>query len=202
MAYTSEEENEIEQVKEFWRDNYKTIVGAAVIGLAGAWGWNFWQSHQIAQNQQASVIYENIINTTDVQAKNNQLAEFIKAHEQNSYAVFALLDQAKNAVQQQDFVAAETALKQAVSCAQDNNLLAISALRLALVQYQKKSYDESLESLKLVKVGGLNSAKFLLTGDIQLAKGKLDDAKESYQQALNGASPAEQQWLQIRLNNL
>lgn len=200
MAYSAEEEQDLEQLKSWWQQNYLVIIIAVIIAFVAVFGWRYWQSYQQEKMLQASHQYEQLL----YQNKDNsaQIAELIQQHGNSSYAVFALLDQAKNAVEKQQFAEAENALKQATQQAKDDILLSISAIRLAAVQYQQQQFDQALESLKLVKGDVWQSRKDLLTGDILLAKGDKAGAKASYQQAQNQASPFEQQWIEVRLNNL
>ncbi|TCP93411.1 chaperone protein HscA [Cricetibacter osteomyelitidis] len=202
MAYTAEEEQEIEDIKSWWHENYKVIIAALVLGFGGAWGWHYWQGYQVTQTHKASSEYEQIVMIQDATQRDSRLAEFVKNNDKTTYAVFALLDQAKDAVATKDFATAENALKQATAQAQDDVLLSVSALRLASVQYQQKQYDAALDSLKLVKNSSWDNQKSILTGDIQFTKGDNAAAKASYEQALVKATPVEQQWLQLRLNNL
>ena len=138
----------------------------------------------------------------DPQAQEAQFAQFIKNNEKTAYAVLALLDKAKIAVEKQDFTQAEEALKQAVAQSTDDILSSVTALRLAAVQFQLGQFDPALDSLKLVKDQAWNGAKNILVGDIQLAKGDKETAKSAYQQAQQNATPLEQQLIQVRLNNL
>ncbi|MDG6894679.1 YfgM family protein [Volucribacter amazonae] len=200
MAYSAEEEQDLEQLKSWWQQNYLVIIIAVIIAFVAVFGWRYWQSYQQEKMLQASHQYEQLLyQGTDNSA---QIAELVQQHGNSSYAVFALLDQAKNAVEKQQFTEAETALKQATQQAKDDILLSISAIRLAAVQYQQQQFDQALESLKLVKGEVWQSRKDLLTGDILLAKGDKAGAKASYQQAQNKATPFEQQWIEVRLNNL
>lgn len=204
MAYTLEEEQEINEIKNWWNENYKTIIAAVILSVGGTYGWRYWQDHQVAQAQQLSAQYDRVIysDSTDIATKNAQIDAFVKAHDKTSYATLALLDKAKSAVNNQDYAQAEATLKLAVSQAPDEIFASIGALRLATVQFQQKQFDAALESLKLVKDQSWHSRKNLLTGDILLAKGDKEAAKASYQQAQQNASILEQQWLQVRLNNL
>ena len=45
MAYTIEEEQELNQLKEWWKDNGKTIIAAFILGVGGMLGWRYWQSY-------------------------------------------------------------------------------------------------------------------------------------------------------------
>ncbi|MBN6064730.1 YfgM family protein [Aggregatibacter actinomycetemcomitans] len=204
MAYTIEEEQELSAIKAWWNENYKFIIVCFVIAFGGVFGWNYWQSHQIQKIHNASTEYEQALFNyqKDPKAQAEQFDQFIKNNEKTSYAVLALLDKAKIAVENKDFPLAEKALKQAMAQSNDDILSSVSALRLASVQLQLGQLDPALESLKLVKEQAWNSAKNLLAGDIQLAKGDKEAAKRSYQQAQENAGALEQQLIQVRLNNL
>ncbi|MBN6070323.1 YfgM family protein [Aggregatibacter actinomycetemcomitans] len=204
MAYTIEEEQELSAIKAWWNENYKFIIVCFVIAFGGVFGWNYWQSHQIQKIHNASTEYEQALFNyqKDPKAQAEQFDQFIKNNEKTSYAVLALLDKAKIAVENKDFPLAEEALKQAMAQSNDDILSSVSALRLASVQFQLGQLDPALESLKLVKEQAWNSAKNLLAGDIQLAKGDKEAAKRSYQQAQENAGALEQQLIQVRLNNL
>ena len=54
MAYTIEEEQELNQLKEWWKDNGKSIIAAFILGVGGMLGWRYWQSYQ-SQSNHASV---------------------------------------------------------------------------------------------------------------------------------------------------
>ncbi|RDF02097.1 hypothetical protein DPV99_05060 [Aggregatibacter aphrophilus] len=204
MAYTIEEEQELSAIKAWWNENYKFIIVCFVIAFGGVFGWNYWQSHQIQKIHSASAEYEQVLfnYAKDPKAQVEQFSQFIKNHEKTSYAVLALLDKAKIAVENNDFTLAEDALKQAMAQSTDDILSSITALRLASVQFQLGQFDPALDSLKLVKEQAWSGAKNILAGDIQLAKGDKEAAKASYQQAQQHASPLEQQLIQVRLNNL
>ena len=203
MAYNAEEEQDLEQLKSWWKDNYLVIILAVVVAFAGVFGWRYWQEYQVSKIQTISAEYDQLIyGKQGVAQKEAQLAAFLQKNDKTSYAVLALLDQAKHAVENKDFALAEKALKQATTESDDDILLSIVAIRLAAVQYQQQQYDAALESLKLVKDSAWDSRKNLMTGDILLAKGDKTAAKNSYEQAQANATPLEQQWLQVRLNNL
>ncbi|MDU8923686.1 YfgM family protein [Pasteurellaceae bacterium LIM206] len=204
MAYSSMEEQDINELKAWWKDNGKTIIVSLIVALAAVFGWRYWQQYQINQMHITSGQFEQVLYDyqKDPKAAGKELDQFIQDNQKTGYATFALLNKAKLAVDAKDFTQAENALKEAITQAPDDILSSISALRLAELQLDQKQFDAALESLNLVKDNSWASRKTMLTGDIQLAKGDKEAAKASYQQALQGASALEQQWLQVRLNNL
>lgn len=203
MAYTIEEEQEINEIKTWWNENYKSIIAIVVLAFAGVFGWKYWQKHQAGQIQSLSAQYDQLIYGVEKgDAKNAQLEQFAKDNSKTAYAVLALFERAKSAVENNDFSAAESALKQAMSESSDEVLTSVAALRLAAVQFQLQSFDAALETLKSVKDSSWDSRKNLLTGDILAAKGDKTGAKASFEAALANADQLEQQLIQVRLNNL
>ena len=204
MAYSIEEEQEINQLKDWWKENGKTIIVAFILGVGGMFGWRYWQAHQAEQIAQASAQYDALIYSAqqDEQAKKANIEQFVQANSKTAYAVFALLDEAKKATEKQDFAAAEVNLNQALTQSQDEVLTSIVALRLSAVQFQLGQLDNALTSLNQVKGESFNARKAILTGDIQVAKGDKVAAKNSFEQAQQSGSQLEQQMAKMKLNNL
>ena len=204
MAYSIEEEQEINQLKDWWKENGKTIIVAFILGVGGMFGWRYWQAHQAEQIAQASSQYDALIYSAqqDKQAKKANIEQFVQANSKTAYAVFALLDEAKKAAEKQDFAAAEVNLNQALTQSQDEVLTSIVALRLSAVQFQLGQLDNALTTLNQVKGESFSARKAILTGDIQVAKGDKVAAKNSFEQAQQSGSQLEQQMAKMKLNNL
>ena len=204
MAYSIEEEQEINQLKDWWKENGKTIIVAFILGVGGMFGWRYWQAHQAEQIAQASAQYDALIYSAqqDEQAKKANIEQFVQANSKTAYAVFALLDEAKKATEKQDFAAAEVNLNQALTQSQDEVLTSIVALRLSSVQFQLGQLDNALTTLNQVKGESFNARKAILTGDIQIAKGDKVAAKNSFEQAQQSGTQLEQQMAKMKLNNL
>ena len=204
MAYSIEEEQEINQLKDWWKENSKTIIVAFILGVGGMFGWRYWQAHQAEQIAQASAQYDALIYSAqqDEQAKKANIEQFVQANSKTAYAVFALLDEAKKAAEKQDFAAAEVNLNQALTQSQDEVLTSIVALRLSAVQFQLGQLDNALTTLNQVKGESFSARKAILTGDIQVAKGDKVAAKNSFEQAQQSGSQLEQQMAKMKLNNL
>lgn len=204
MAYSIEEEQEINQLKDWWKENGKTIIVAFILGVGGMFGWRYWQAHQAEQIAQASAQYDALIYSAqqDEQAKKANIEQFVQANSKTTYAVFALLDEAKKATEKQNFAAAEVNLNQALTQSQDEVLTSIVALRLSAVQFQLGQLDNALTTLNQVKGESFNARKAILTGDIQVAKGDKVAAKNSFEQAQQSGSQLEQQMAKMKLNNL
>ena len=183
MALTSFEEQELNELKSWWQDNYKTIIAVVVLSLAGSFGWRYWQEHQVAKTQEISAQYDQIIlgnQPSDV--KNSEIDAFAKEHNKTAYATLALFEKAKLAAESKDYQLAATSLQQAMVEAPDDILASLAALRLASVQLQLNETDAALATLKnQVKDAALEARKLLLIGDIQAAKGDKTATKANFE---------------------
>lgn len=202
MAYTIEEEQELNELKNWWKENGKLVITIFILAFSGVFGWRYWQSHQIAQAQQLSSEYEKVITQLQKEHNFSEVEAFSQGNSKTSYAVFALLESATASIEQQNFAQAENLLKQALANTTDDVLHAVVALRLATVQFQLNQLDSALATLEQIKGSAWNTSVFLLKGDIQLAKGDKEGAKSSFEQGLKNASSVETDLIQVRLNNL
>lgn len=198
MAYTFEEEQEIAQIKEWWKANYKSLITICILAIAGVLGWNYWQSHKLAKSQANSEAFVKLVeNPTSA-----NFDRYFKVPSKDTFYEFALWKQAQTQVNAKQFQNAEKTLIEALNNSSDDQLKIISALRLAMVQIQLKKYDDALNSLKTIQAKAWQSQKLQMEGDVFVAKQDFKTAKEKYQQALANATPSEKTLIQIKLNNL
>ncbi|MFC0323814.1 YfgM family protein [Gallibacterium melopsittaci] len=205
MAYTtSDEQLQIEEIKQWWKENGKVIILAVILAIAGVFGWRYWQSYQLNKIHQSSANFSQILAAaqTNPSLDNPQLTQFIQENPNNAYATFLLLDKAKSLVDAKQWEQAATTLNQALSNTKDSALTSLISLRLASVQTQLKQFDTALATLGKVSEQAWQGRKSMLMGEIYVAMGKKDDAKKAFETALTTANPLEAQWLQVQLNNL
>lgn len=204
MAYTTDEQLQVEEIKNWWKENGKVVIFAVILAIIGVLGWRYWQQSQTEKIHQSSTNFDNVLTQylQDPTSQRGQLEQFSKNYPDTTYAVFALLIDAQEAVHKENFTQAETALTQALSNTSNQDLISIIALRLAAIQLQLKQFDAANTILTKVNGKAWQGRKEILTGDIAVAKGDINAAKQAYQAALASADPFEAQWLKIRLNNL
>lgn len=95
MAYTSLEEQELNEIKSWWNENYKSLIAIFVIALAGVIGWRYWQDYQTVKAQEMSMAYEQAISHQDGAKKQTQIDAFVQANEKTGYAALALLEKSQ-----------------------------------------------------------------------------------------------------------
>jgi predicted negative regulator of RcsB-dependent stress response len=185
-VYTTEEE-QVEALKKWWKENGTSIIFGIVIGLAAVFGWRGWQEHKSAQAQAASELFQDVLTAlrTDSPDKAESPAqEIVKTYGSTGYAVPSQLVLAKLAVKDNKLDEAAAHLEQALAQSDSPSLSMVIRLRLARVQSAKGDYDAALATLKVKDPGAFGPAYDELKGDILANQGHAQDAYAAYQQAL------------------
>lgn len=216
MADHLTEEEQLEQLKTWWKDNGFSLIAAVLVGLIAYFGFQWWQNHQQQQAEQASALYGQLVESIQANPANGNavseedkktafyLAEQLRTDYSNSlYAVNASLFAAKIAVEENDLETAVSSLKWAVDNSRDA-MQGIASLRLARLYLAKEQYDEAL-ALVNTDIESLQSMSAELRGDILLAKNDVKGAKAAYQEALDSVGETtsiRRQLLPIKIANL
>lgn len=197
------EEQQVERIKEFWKEHGKGIVAGAVIGFGLFYGWRFYDQHTMEQQQQASAKYEQLT-TALSEGSENALVEaqnFVSDNSDNTYAHLVALQLAKEAVSKDDLATAVTSLQLVVDNAEDENLKALASIRLARVFVAQDQADTALELVRGAYPEAYQGFAAEIEGDILADKGQNEDARAAYQRALEAdesLTPA----LQMKINSL
>ena len=207
MEIYSTEEQQVEAIKSFWKENGTQIILGAVLGLGGFSAWNYYVDKQMEAKEAASTSYESLVKTLsadDVKYDNvtSELAAFTKEHGASGYGVFVQLIAAKQAVQEAQFDKAAEHLTTASTLAEQPSLKDLVTIRLARVEIQLTNYDNALASLATVTSSGYQARVDELKGDIYLAKGDEDQARTSYQAAADNGGLEGNSILEMKLNDL
>lgn len=187
------EEEQVEALKRWWEENGRSTVVAIVVALGGALGWQAWQAHSQSQRDAASDLYQAMLSQsaaaagmTDQQREAaTGLAERLKAEFPDStYAQFAALQLARGAVETDDLAQAEAELRWVLGQADPGGDVAlVTQLRLARVVSAAGDGGQALKILDGVEGGSYAGAYALARGDILLAMGREDEAREAYAEA-------------------
>ncbi|GAB4360315.1 MAG: tetratricopeptide repeat protein [Methylohalobius crimeensis] len=206
MATHLEEEEQVEALKRWWKENGPSVIGGIVLGLAGIFGWNAWQNHQQAQAEQASELYAQLVDA--VQNGKFDLAEGLSKRltgdfERTAYADYARLLQAKAWVDQGRPEEAKPWLESVLKSSNDVDLQHLARLRLSRILLAMEKPEEGLSLLDSAKVGdpGHFAGHYEETkGDLYYAWGKRQEAREAYQKAI--ALGRDHPYLRMKLNDL
>jgi len=205
MADYETEEQQVEALKNWWKQNGLAVIGGAVLGISALIGWRGWNWHQEKLATEASDIFV-IVQDATIKNDSGSLQEQTKNLRDNyastPYASLATLYEAKSLVEKGDAAAAEESLRWVLKNSNQDSVRSVARLRLARVLLADNKVDDALAMID----GGIPEAYQSLAdeirGDIYVAKGELDLAKEAYDQALLSSNGSGAEYLQLKRNDL
>jgi len=220
-----DEEAQVEQLRQWLRDNWFPLASGLALGLAAIFGWQAWGQHQDNHAGDASHVFEDLGRAAtqnkydDAKAMADRL---VKDFSDTPYAAAGALKLAELGVldnklddatarlqwvvdfeQNPGFLARVGAALHLRNKAYDPALLPLAHLRLAQVLWQQNKADEALKQLD-GEAGTYAPLYAELRGDIKLSQGDSSAARGAYQQALQSLSPDDvgRDGLQRKLDDL
>ncbi len=206
MEIYETEEEQVAALKDWWKENGSSVISGIVMAIIIVGGWNFWQSYQQDKINQASNLYEQLIQADKANNKATveKISEKINAHfDSTAYAAYALLFQAKVKVEQKDLPAAKVLLEQAMSISDDNEIKHVARTRLIRVLLAGGEYEQGLQIIANVnpaELGGFGAIYEELKGDLYVAMVRIGEARTAYQAAVKTGQGSP--LLQFKLDDL
>jgi len=186
MAYDLEEQEQLDELKAWWKA-YGKLVSNAVLGLlvvyAAYQGWQYYQGKQAVN---ASTEYQALQTTDekDVKAIQAKAAVIMDKYSATPYAGRAALFAAKANYSVNDAKSAKVQLEWAIKNAKETSVSAIASLQLANILAEEKDYQAALKLLDAKHDAGFDGLFSDLKGDVLVGLGKKAEAKAAYEQAL------------------
>jgi predicted negative regulator of RcsB-dependent stress response len=186
-TYDLEEQEQIDELKTWWKMHGNLVTAVVVAGAVAAvgWqGWNWWQRNQAAQ---ASVLFSGAqvaMVQQDAKRTRELAGELIDKHAGTAYAGLAALMSAKVQAEGGDAKSAQAQLAWAIDNAKDEGVRDLARLRLAVLLIDDKAYDEAQKRLATEPSPAFAPRFNELRGDLLAAQGKADAARAAYQAAL------------------
>ena len=198
------EEQQVEAIKGYWKENGNAIIAGLVIGFSAFIGFNVYKDNQFEQEVAVSESFQNVMEKADNDGEAYKTAgdKFIAENAESSYASLTALALAKDAASHKDWAQAEKYLNSAISAAKDEGVKGIATTRLARVQLQLEQADKALATLSVQLPASFKAAVEEIKGDAYLQQGKKDLARTAYQVAIDSEGQAANQVLKMKLNNL
>lgn len=201
-VYTTEEQ-QVEVIKEWWKENGTSVIAGTVIGLVGLFGWRYYNQHQQETMEAASHSYNQVLEqlAKGDAAGLEQAQQFVTANKGDAYGDMAALQLAAAAVKADKLELAAEQLTQVVSNG-DDNIKPIAALRLARVLAAQGKAEEALAQLGKISNDGFKAQVAEVRGDILLGQGKLEEARDAYQAAADAGGLQGSQELKLKMDDL
>jgi predicted negative regulator of RcsB-dependent stress response len=199
------EEQQVDAIKGWWKENGNTLMIAAVVGLAGLWGWRFYNDSLLSGQEEASQAYSDMLvkfESKDAAAGLDDIKAFVADNQDNNYGVLAALLLAKEAVQQKDFALAKTQFVQLQSQNEYAPLDNIINLRLARVEAQLGENQQALGTLALITEPSFLAKANQVKGGVYVQMGDTENARAAFQNAVNASQGNVGPLLQLQFDDL
>lgn len=205
--YDHEEEEQIEALEAWWKENGKSVIWGIAAGFAMLFGWRSWQNYQYQQSQVASTLYD-VVLAAPHQPNSPQLDDnaqkILSDYTNTGYASLTSLLKANRQIEAGQTQPAQASLQWVIDNSSLPELKAIAQLRMAKLLINNNDFDGANKFLAAVTSTAFQSAVEELRGDLLVAQQKPADAIVAYEKALKDESLAQQhrQWLQLKRDNL
>ncbi|HEX2013087.1 MAG TPA: tetratricopeptide repeat protein [Roseateles sp.] len=181
-----EEQEQLDQLKAFWKSygNLITwVITLALLAFAGWNGWNYWQRDQAAKAAAMFEALETAAEAQDAEKAGRVFADLKERFPRTVYAAQAALVAAKLQADKGQADAARASLAWATENAGETEYRDIARLRLAALQLDAKQLDEAGKTLDGIKGADFAALVADRRGDLAMLQSKPDQAKTEFLKA-------------------
>jgi predicted negative regulator of RcsB-dependent stress response len=190
MPLDLEEQEQLAELKAWWREHGTRITAVVLAVAVGFAGWVAFRSYSQSQAMEASVLYDAISNAAqanDAKALRDASGTLVESYPGTAYASMGALLAARYYFERNDLKNAKAQLQWVIERASSDDFKQLARLRLAAVLLDEKAYDEALALLQSQPAAAYEALYAALRGDILLAKNQAADARAAYKLALEKA---------------
>lgn len=195
MAELRTEEEQVQALKDWWKENGKSLVVGVAAAVAIVLGWKAWQNNQQQQAANASALYQNLTEAVQLATGGVGDAQYSTAahlseqlrsdYADTAYARYAALMMAAMDVNSGEPQAALSQLDWVIDNSDEvDDIVRVAHLRKAMLMSQQGQADAAIDLLKGVDAGNYDVQFQELLGDLYADKGQTEAAFAAYDRAL------------------
>ncbi|HSG87613.1 MAG TPA: tetratricopeptide repeat protein [Pseudomonadales bacterium] len=202
--YRTDEET-LEQIQRWWRENGTVLLVTVVVVLGGSIGWNWWQAEQEKATGAASALYLQWLEERE-QGGASESSEAIaatlrEAYPDSAYVALLRFETAANRVAAGDAASARAELQAVLAMDVPASMKDVARVRLARLDLDAGAPAEALAGLDAIAGKERIGAVQELRGDALRALGRIDDARRAYDDAI-AAADGERPLIEMKRDDL
>ena len=206
MEEFESEDQQIEAIKKWLKENGASLILGLGIGIGGLLGWREYLAYQTDHSAEASDLYQAV----QTQVAQNRLddahlnkADIIRnEYSDTPYAAMVSLAQAKYEFEKGNIEPALMHLKWASENSIEAEVKHVANLRRARILIAQKQYAEAETILLGDYPAGFAAGYEELKGDMYAAKGEIAQARVAYDKAINATEGGASRWLRLKRQDL
>jgi predicted negative regulator of RcsB-dependent stress response len=191
MALDLEEQEQVDELRAWWKQHGRLVVATIVAAALGFSGWQGWRIYQQNQAAQAGGMYDTLTRAAvagDAKALRDTAGALVEGYPRTLYASMGALIAARFYFDRNDLKSAKAQLQFVVERAASEELHDLAALRLAAILLDEKELDAALKVLDEKHAAAFDAQYAAAKGDVLVAKNQAADARAAYKLALEKAS--------------
>lgn len=208
MALDLEEQEQVAELKAWWKQHGNRVLSIIVAVAVGFAGWTAYRQYSQNQTMQASGLYGSLIKAAqanDAKALRDASGTLVESYPGTAYATMGALVAARYYYDRNDPKSAKAQLQWVMERGSSDDFKHLARLRLAAVLLDEKAYDEALKLLEGQPPAAYEAQYAALRGDLLAAKSQAAEARAAYQLALEKADKKNtpfQESVRLRLEAL
>ena len=190
MALDLEEQEQVAELRAWWKQHGRLITWVIVAAAVGFSGWQTWRIWQLNQAANAAGLYDTLARAAeagDAKAMRDATGTLIESYPRTLYATMGALTAARFHFDRNDLKSAKVQLQWVLDNASSDEMRDLARLRLAAVLLDEKANDEALKLLNAAHSPAFEAQYAALRGDVLVAKNQTADARAAYKLALEKA---------------
>jgi len=187
MALDLEEQEQVDELKAWWKQHgNKAMVLVSVFAL-GVAGWSAWKSYQSKQTHEAVVLFEVLrkeLPANNVKRIREVAGQIIEKYPRTPYAVDAAMFMAKANFENGDAKSAKTQYQWIIEHAKQTQAKDLAQMRLAIVLLDEKDFSGAIKLLDAKHDSAFDPLYNDIKGDVYALQGLSKEARVAYQAAI------------------
>ncbi len=205
MEVYETEQEQVEAIKKWWKQNGKAVITGLILGVACLVGWQQWTASTEAARETASLEYSMLLR--ELQAENydavrDRGSRILSAYSGTPYAAMAAMAVAKANVETGELGAARTHLQMVIDSSEQEDLVYVAYARLARLLIDEGQAASAISLLKGVSSPAFEALFQEIMGDAYTAQDNVDQAQVAYNSALNALDGQDTSILQMKIDEL
>lgn len=187
MSSYQTEEEQVEAIKSWWKENGKSVIAGLVLGLGLVGGGKGWLEYQRVQAENASANYESFSHaalTGDLDVAVQRGEALLDEHKGSAYALFTALELARLQYQAGDKDQARVQLQWALDNSNKDAISQLAKIRMARLMLDLKAYDEAANLVADPAEDAYLGEFLSIQGEVKLVRGDKEAARAVFAQAL------------------
>lgn len=204
MSDYKTDDEKVEELKAWWKENGTSVVAGVALAIAGLFGWQYWKDYQETNAAEASALYAQAskASETSLEQAQTDIKTLQGDYASTPYAAIASLKLAQQYAEKGEYEPAVTALQWVIDNSKEADFKHLANIRLARTLLAMQKTDEALGLTNQSYPAAYQSLVDELKGDIYVAQNKTTEARAAYDKAMLGSAGGSTEFIKIKRDNL